>query len=204
MRSACARSRNMKRRAWMGEPRFAAAATPLSGLMRVERRRIEDERGFLSRLYCRDELAGIGFAEPIAQINQTLTRVRGTVRGLHFQRPPHAEDKLVSCLRGEVFDVAVDLRAGSPTFLAWHGERLSADNGVSLYIPKGFAHGFQAMTDDCELLYLHSAAYAPEAEGALNALDPALAIAWPLPVADMSARDRGHPMVGADFAGIAP
>lgn len=186
------------------EPRLVAAPTPLAGLMRVERRRIEDERGFLSRLYCREELARLGFSEPIAQVNQTLTRARGTVRGLHFQRPPHAEDKLVSCLRGEVFDVAVDLRAGSPTFLHWHAERLSADNGASLYIPKGFAHGFQAMTDDCELLYLHSATHAPEAEGALNALDPALSIAWPLPVTDMSARDRGHPMVGAGFAGFAP
>ena len=187
----------------MAEPRFASSPTPLAGLMRVERRRIGDERGFLSRLYCRDELSAIGLAQPIAQINHTLTRTRGVVRGLHFQHPPHAEDKLVSCLRGEVFDVAVDLRAGSPTFLNWHAERLSADNGVSLYIPRGFAHGFQTMTDDCELLYLHTAPYAPQAEGALNVLDPTLAIAWPLPVADLSVRDRGHPFVEQGFRGIA-
>ena len=187
----------------MAEARFAVSATALEGLKRVGRRRIEDRRGFLARLYCRDELAAIGFAEPIAQINHTSTRTRGTVRGLHFQHPPHAEDKLVSCLRGEVFDVAVDLRAGSPTFLRWHAERLSADNGVALYIPKGFAHGFQTMTDDCELLYLHTAPHAAEAEGALNALDPALAVDWPLPVADLSERDRGHPMIAPGFAGIA-
>ena len=186
----------------MAERRFAASATPLAGLMRVERSRIEDERGFLSRLYCREELAGIGLAEPVAQINQTLTRACGTVRGLHFQNPPHAEDKFVSCLRGEVFDVAVDLREGSPTFLHWHAERLSAGNGLSLYIPKGFAHGFQAMTEDCELLYLHTAAHVPPAEGALNALDPVLGIAWPLPVAHLSARDRGHPFVDAGFVGM--
>lgn len=186
----------------MADPRFVASETSLAGLTVVERTRIEDERGFLSRLYCRNALEQIGFTDPIAQINQTLTRARGTVRGLHFQRPPHAEDKLVSCLRGEVFDVAVDLRAGSPTLLQWHAERLSAANGLGLLIPKGFAHGFQALTDDCELLYLHSAMYQPDAEAALNALDPALAIDWPLPVTEMSARDRGHPMLGAEFAGI--
>ena len=109
---------------------------------------------------------------------------------------------MVSCLRGEVFDVAVDLRAGSPTFLRWHGEVLSAGNQRSLLIPRGFAHGFQALTDDCELLYLHSAAYAPGAEGAASALDPALAIRWPLDITDMSERDRGHPMLEPDFKGI--
>lgn len=187
----------------MAEARFASSTTPLDGLTRVERRRIEDARGFLSRLYCRDALAEVGLAEPIAQINHSLTRMRGAVRGLHFQHTPHAEDKLVSCLRGEVFDVAVDLRAGSSTFLQWHAERLSADNGAALYIPKGFAHGFQTMTENCELLYLHTAAYAPDFEGALNVLDPALGIEWPLPVADLSARDREHPLLTPDFRGIA-
>ena len=187
----------------MADARFVLTATPIAGLTAVQRTWIEDERGFLSRLYCRDALAAIGFTDPIAQINQTLTRAKGTVRGLHFQQPPHAEDKLVSCLRGEVFDVAVDLRAGSPTFLSWHAERLSGENGLGLFIPRGFAHGFQALSDDCELLYLHTAAYAPEAEAGLNALDPRLAIDWPLPVTEMSARDRSHPFVDDDFAGIA-
>jgi dTDP-4-dehydrorhamnose 3,5-epimerase len=186
----------------MADRRFAATATPLAGLALVRRIRMEDERGYLSRLYCRDELSEIGFTDAIVQINQTVTRARGAVRGMHFQRPPHAEAKFVSCLRGEVFDVAVDLRAGSPTFLEWHGERLSGENGLSLSIPEGFAHGFQTLTEDCELVYLHSAAYDPDSEGALNPLDPALGIDWPLPIAEMSPRDRGHPFIDSGFTGI--
>ena len=108
--------------------RFKLTATPLEGLMLVERIRIEDQRGFFSRFFCADEFSAFGFRLPVAQINHTLTKRRGAVRGLHFQHPPHAEDKLVSCLRGQIFDVAVDLRRGSSTFLKWHGEVLSADN----------------------------------------------------------------------------
>ena len=185
----------------MAEGRFSISDTRLAGVKRVDRRRLEDARGYLSRLYCADELAEAGFSDPIAQINQTLTRAAGTVRGMHYQKAPHAEDKLVTCLGGEVFDVAVDLRRDSPTFLQWHGELLSADNGRSLFIPKGFAHGFQTLTAECALLYLHTAGYCREAEAALNALDPALAIDWPLPVTDMSPRDRGHPFVEAGFIG---
>lgn len=186
----------------MADRRFLVSDTPIAGLKRIERQRLEDERGFLSRLYCAAELAEAGFDRPVAQINQTLTRVPRTVRGMHFQYPPHAEDKFVSCLRGEVWDVAVDLRKGSPTFLHWHGERLSRENGVSLFIPRGFAHGFQTLTTDCELLYLHTAAYSREAEGALHALDPRLGIEWPLPVGEMSERDRNHPFIDDVFAGI--
>ena len=182
--------------------RFNVSTTPLEGLALVERQRAVDARGYFSRFFCAEELAAFGFSLPIAQINHTLTRRRGAVRGLHFQRPPHAEDKLVSCLRGEVFDVAVDLRRGSPTFLRWHGEVLSADNHRSLLIPQGFAHGFQTLTEDCELLYLHSRAFAPNAEGALHARDPALAIAWPLAFTELSERDARHPHLTADFTGL--
>jgi dTDP-4-dehydrorhamnose 3,5-epimerase len=192
----------MKRSMGMADRRFVVSSTSLGDLSVVERLPIADARGFLSRLYCRDTMSQIGFTDPIAQINQTLTRTKGTVRGLHFQRPPHAEDKMVICLRGEVLDVAVDLRVSSPTFLQWHAQNLSADNGLALFIPKGFAHGFQALTNDCELLYLHTAKYEPAAEGALNALDPALGIEWPLPLAEMSARDRSHPLIDADFGGF--
>lgn len=181
---------------------FVAIPTPLAGLVVVQRKRLEDMRGFFSRLFCADELSTVGFALPIAQINQTLTRKRGAVRGLHFQHPPHAEDKFVSCLRGEIFDVAVDLRRGSPTFLTWHAEMLSAENSRSLFIPQGFAHGFQALTDDCELLYLHSRPYAAQAEGALNVNDPALNIAWPLAFTDISQRDSAHPRITEEFNGI--
>jgi dTDP-4-dehydrorhamnose 3,5-epimerase len=148
-----------------------------------------------------DELQDAGLRDPVVQINHTATGHRGTVRGMHFQRPPHAEDKFVSVVRGEVFDVAVDLRRNSPTFRQWHAEHLSADNGRSLLIPKGFAHGFQTLTDDCELIYLHTARYAPDAEGGLDPLDPMLAIEWPLTVTDLSARDRAHPPLSSNFDG---
>lgn len=178
------------------------SVTPLAGLKIVQRRCIEDSRGYFSRFFCADELRDAGFRRSIAQINHTLTRHSGAVRGMHFQNPPHAETKMVSCLRGRVFDVAVDLRRGSPTFLSWHGEILSAENRKSLLIPEGFAHGFQTLSDDCELLYLHSAPYAPLAEGALNARDPRLSIDWPLPIGEMSERDRLHPNLASDFPGI--
>ena len=181
---------------------FVAVPTPLAGLVLVQRKRLEDLRGFFSRLFCADELSTIGFAMPVAQVNQTLTRQRGAVRGLHFQRPPHTEDKFVSCLRGSIFDVAVDLRRGSSTFLKWHAETLSAENGRSLFIPQGFAHGFQALTDDCELIYLHSRPYAAQAEGALNVNDLALNIAWPLEFTDISLRDSAHPRLSEEFNGI--
>ena len=182
--------------------RFEFMPTRLAGAQVVQRRRIDDERGFLSRMYCHDEFLAAGVTSTLAQINHTLTRRRGTVRGMHFQWPPHGEVKLVSCIRGEVFDVAVDVRKGSPTFLAWHGEVLSAVNERSLLIPEGFAHGFQTLVDDSELIYLHTARYEPAAEGALNALDPQLAIAWPLPVDEMSPRDRQAAMLSDAFDGI--
>jgi len=184
--------------------RFAVDDMPLAGLKRVTRQRIGDQRGFLSRLFCADELAGAGWHRPIAQINHTLTAVRGTVRGMHFQRPPHAEMKLVSCIRGEVWDVVVDLREGSATFLRWHAERLSADSGHALLIPEGFAHGFQALTDDVELLYCHSMPHEPAAEGGLHPMDPALFIAWPLPAANLSPRDGQHKLMDANFRGLNP
>lgn len=177
-------------------------STPLAGLMLVQRKTVEDHRGFLSRFYCVEEFGEAGINKPIAQINHTYTRIKGSVRGLHFQHPPHAESKLVSCLRGAIFDVAVDLRRDSPTFLKWHGELLSAGNRRSLLIPEGYAHGFQTLAEDCELIYLHTAAYHPEAEGALNAADPKLNIRWPLPIGDISERDRSHPFIDAGFQGI--
>ena len=177
-------------------------ATPLSGLMLVTRQRREDARGFFSRFFCAQEMAELGWHVPVAQVNHTLTRRSGAVRGLHFQHPPHAEDKYVRCLRGAVFDVAVDIRQGSASFLHWHGEILSADNGRSLLIPQGFAHGFQAMEPDSELIYVHSRAYAPNGEGGLHASDPRLAIAWPLSVSELSERDASHPLLTDAFAGL--
>ena len=176
--------------------------TPLGDLRVVERKPIGDRRGYLCRIYCAEELSVAGWRGGIAQINQTLTEKRGTVRGLHFQLPPHAEFKLVTCIRGEVWDVAVDLRAGSPTFLRWYGDRLSADNHRALLIPAGFAHGFQALSDGVELLYCHSCSHVPTAESGLTPTDPRLGISWPLPIAELSVRDAGHPPLTERFAGL--
>ena len=182
--------------------RFDFILTPLSDLKIVQRKVIEDHRGFLSRFYCADEFAVAGIDKPIAQINHTFTRKKGAVRGLHFQHPPYAETKLVSCLKGEIWDVAVDLRSGSPTFLQWHGEILSATNRKSLLIPEGYAHGFQALAEDCELIYLHTSAYHPGAEGALNVTDPRLNIAWPMQIDDLSERDCSHSLIDQNFQGL--
>lgn len=173
--------------------RFDVAATALEGLNILTRKPLGDERGFLERMFCESELAGIMGGRRIVQMNRTLTRKAGTIRGMHFQRAPHMELKLVSCLRGEVFDVAVDMRPDSPTYLFWHGEILSGENHKTLAIPEGFAHGFQTLTEDCEMLYFHTAAHHPESEGGLHPLDPALAVSWPLPVAEMSAKDSARP-----------
>lgn len=183
--------------------RFEFSATPLPGLVTVRRQRLGDARGSLTRLFCADELRSAGWPGPVAQVNLTQTLQRGTVRGLHFQQPPHAEAKLVSCLHGEVWDVAVDLRRGSPTFLQWHALRLSPANGVALLIPQGFAHGLQALTDNVEMLYCHSAAHDPAAEAGLHPLDPRLGVAWPLPPIGLSARDGSHPAIDAAFTGVA-
>ena len=182
--------------------RFTTTDLPLTGLRLIERQRIGDDRGFLSRLFCSDELAVAGWQKSIAQINHTFTSQRGTVRGLHYQTPPHAEMKLVSCIRGEIWDVAIDLRSNSPTFMRWYAQTLSAENGYALLIPEGFAHGFQALSDDSELLYMHSEAYSPQAEAVLRFDDQRLGITWPLPVTGISERDRAHPLLTSEFNGI--
>ncbi len=182
--------------------RFDTHGTPLKGLKLIHRKPIGDSRGYLERLFCAEELKKLIPGKGIAQINHSLSSKRGTVRGMHFQRPPHAETKFVSCLRGEVFDVAVDLRRDSPTFLHWHAELLSADNHKTLLIPEGFAHGFQTLTEDCEMLYFHTATYHSSAEGGLNAQDPHLAINWPLPMTEQSTRDMAHSILTKDFAGL--
>jgi dTDP-4-dehydrorhamnose 3,5-epimerase len=182
--------------------RFNILPTPLADLRVLQRKPLGDSRGYLERLFCLEELAEILAGRHIAQINHTLTASWGTVRGMHFQQPPHGETKFVSCLRGEVFDVAVDLRCGSPTFLQWHGEILSADNHRTLVIPEGYAHGFQTLCDDCEMLYFHTAAYHTNAEDGLNPLDPKLAIKWPLDIVMLSDRDRAHAILTSKFAGL--
>ena len=153
----------------------------------------EDERGFFARTWCRQEFAGRGLDTEIAQESLSFNRHRGTVRGLHFQRPPHVETKIVRCTRGAIFDVIVDLRPRSPSYLCWQGFELSAENRRAIYIPKDFAHGFQTLTDNAEITYQISAFYAPEAAGGHRYDDTAFAIAWPLPVTVISERDLGWP-----------
>jgi dTDP-4-dehydrorhamnose 3,5-epimerase len=182
--------------------RFTIIDLPLPGVSLVERRLLGDQRGFLTRLFAADELAAAGWRKPITDINHTYTARRGTVRGMHFQRPPHAEMKLVSCLKGAVWDVAVDIRSGSPTFLQWTAQELSGENRRAMLIPEGFAHGFQALSDDVEMLYCHSAPYVATAEGGLNATDRRLDIRWPLEISELSARDSNHPALDQRFAGV--
>jgi dTDP-4-dehydrorhamnose 3,5-epimerase len=181
---------------------LAILNTHIDGIKIVERNLRGDNRGFLARLFCAEELAAAGWCKPVAQINHTFTQQQGTIRGMHFQHAPHAEMKLVTCLHGVIWDVAVDMRAGSPTFLQWHAEELSATNHRALLIPEGFAHGFQTLTDDCELIYLHTAAYAPAAEAGFHPQDPVLSISWPLPVTEISIRDASHPMLNHQFNGV--
>jgi len=177
--------------------------TPISDLILVESAVQRDERGSFTRLYCQDELGELVGQRQIVQINQSSTRTVGAVRGLHFQNAPHAEMKLVRCIKGKVWDVAVDLRAGSPTFLQWHAEELSAENAHMLVIPEGFAHGFQVLEQDSELVYLHTAFYTPSAEAGVRPTDPELAIAWPLVPQDLSDRDLSHPLLTSEFTGLA-
>jgi dTDP-4-dehydrorhamnose 3,5-epimerase len=151
----------------------------IPGLFLIELERMEDERGFFSRVFCSDTFLQRGLCTDFAQWSVSFNKRSGTLRGLHFQAPPQEEIKLVSCTRGAVFDVAVDLRSGSPSWGKWAGVELSANNGSTLYIPAGFAHGFQTLTDDAEVRYHISERYHPEAARGVRWDDPDLAIAWP-------------------------
>ncbi len=178
--------------------------TTIQGVTVVEPELHTDERGFFARTWDPGEFAAHGLSDRVVQVSMSFNRRRGTLRGLHYQAAPHEEAKLVRCTQGAIFDVAVDLRRGSPTFLRWHAETLSDENGVALLIPEGFAHGLQTLAADVDMLYCHSAAYTASAEGGLHPRDPRLAIDWPLPIAALSPRDGAHALLGADFAGLAP
>jgi dTDP-4-dehydrorhamnose 3,5-epimerase len=166
--------------------------TPLGGAFVVELERREDERGFFARSFCESEFRAQGLNPAVAQCNLSWNRCKGTLRGLHFQAKPHEEAKLVRCTRGAIWDVLVDLRDGSPTRLRWHAVELTADNRLGLYIPEGFAHGFQTLQDDCEVLYQMAESYHPDLARGVLWNDPKLAIAWPLPDPVLSERDRSY------------
>ena len=177
--------------------------TPLQGLYEINTNSLDDSRGRFSRLFCEQELSVIRSRLHFTQINLSDTKQKGTLRGLHFQHAPEAEAKLIRCLRGRVFDVAVDIRKGSSTFLQWHALELSESNNAAIFIPEGFAHGFQSLSDDVQLLYMHTAPWSQEHESGLRHDDPKIAIRWPLTITNISDRDANFSFVQADFAGVA-
>jgi dTDP-4-dehydrorhamnose 3,5-epimerase len=174
------------------------AETKLGGAFLVDLERREDERGFFARTWCADEFADHGLVNEVVQANVSWNAQQGTLRGMHFQQPPHAETKLVRCTRGAIYDVIVDLRPDSETYKRWLGVELTHENRRALFVPEGFAHGYQTLVPDTEVVYQVSAAYAPDAEGGVRWDDPAFGIEWPDPGnVLLSDKDRSWP----DFTG---
>lgn len=176
--------------------------TPLAGSYVVQLTPHGDSRGWFARYYCKNEFQQIGHTKEWVQMNHSFTALKGTIRGMHYQVPPYGEIKMVRCISGAILDVIIDLRQHSSTFLQWFGIELTAENKKSLYIPEGFAHGFQTLTDNCELIYHHSIFYTPAAEAGIRYNDPKVDIYWPLPVITLSERDAGHPLLDENFKGI--
>ena len=169
--------------------------TPLPGVWVIELERHGDERGWFARTFDREEFRARGLNPDVVQCNASFNSRRDTLRGMHYQAEPHGEPKLVRCVRGAVFDVAVDLRSDSATYCRWHGVELTAENGLALYIPAGLAHGFQTLSDDSELLYQMGHHYVPEAARGVRYDDPAFGIRWPEPHGErvVSERDASYP-----------
>ena len=175
---------------------------PLPGSYIIDLTPFSDSRGWFARTYCKNEFTEIGHTKEWVQINHSFTTTAGALRGMHYQLPPFKEIKLVRCIAGAVYDVIVDLRENSATFLKWFGAELSAKNKKMMYIPEGFAHGFQTLTADAELIYHHTEFYAPGAEQGLRYNDSRMGINWPLEVIEISERDKQHPLLGSSFTGI--
>ena len=176
--------------------------TYISDLYLIESDQISDSRGNFFRLFCQEELSLILQGRNIRQINYSTTQSVGAIRGLHFQSKPFVEMKLVRCMKGKIWDVVLDLRFNSPTFLQWHAEELTSLNNKMLVVPEGCAHGFQVLSPDSELLYIHTEFYNPNHEDGVRYNDPRLKIPWPLASTDISERDLNHPLIKADFRGI--
>lgn len=176
--------------------------SPLNGSYTIELSPFSDSRGWFARTYCKDEFKQIGHVKEWVQLNHSVTYKAGSIRGMHYQVQPYREIKMVRCIAGAVYDVIVDLREGSSTFLNWFGTELSAENKKMLYIPEGFAHGFQTLTDNSELIYHHTELYTPGAEAGIKYNEPLVNIQWPLPVTEISERDKNHPYLDVHFKGI--
>ena len=175
---------------------------PFSNLKLITRNLIGDNRGFLTRLFCSEDLRRVGWDKPIAQINYTYTAKKGAIRGLHYQKVPFVDMKLVTCIKGEILDIVVDLRTKSETYLHYCSIKLTEANNQSLLIPEGFAHGFQALTNNVELIYCHSASYQKEYEAGLNMQDPTLKIQLPIDISEVSQKDLEQPFINKDFEGF--
>jgi dTDP-4-dehydrorhamnose 3,5-epimerase len=176
--------------------------TTLRGAYIIELEPIRDERGFFARMFCKNDFKQIGFDKEIVQINHSLTKQKGAIRGLHYQLPPACETKIIRCIHGAVFDVMVDIRAGSPSFLKWFGIELTKENMRMAFIPEGFAHGFQTLAENSHLIYHHSNFYSAEYERGLRFDDPLFAIRWPLSVAVISVKDQSYELLDRTFKGI--
>ena len=176
--------------------------TKLKGCYVIEVITHKDSRGWFSRTYCKDEFHEINHYKEWVQINHSFTTEKGIIRGMHFQLSPFAETKLIRCISGSIYDVAVDLRKNSNTFLKWFGIELSVENKKMILIPEGFAHGFQTLTDNCELIYHHSNFYTPNSEGGIKYDDPLVGINWPLKKAGISEKDNQYEYLEENFKGI--
>lgn len=169
--------------------------TSLPGVFLIDLEPASDDRGFFARAWCQKEFADHGLTARISQVNLSQNHRTGTLRGLHMQTEPHAEAKLVRCIRGTIFDVAIDMRKSSPTYLQWTGHELSAENRSALFIPEGFAHGYQTLSEDTEVFYLISEFYAPGAEAGFRYDDPKIGIEWPMDVREISDKDANCPLL---------
>ena len=178
------------------------SATTLDGSFIIEPVLFEDGRGWFARTFCKNEFAEIAHTKEWVQINHSFTNKKGSIRGMHYQNPPYSEIKLVRCISGAVYDVIIDLRKSSATYLQWLGIELSAKNKKMIYIPEGFAHGFQTLSDDAELIYHHSEFYVPGVEAGIRYDDPKVNIEWPLEVTMVSERDKEHPLLDDNFKGV--
>ncbi len=176
--------------------------TFIRGVYVVELNPFLDQRGSFVRNFCKNEFKEIGLNKEIVQINHSLTKNKGAFRGLHFQKPPYSEIKIIRCIKGSVYDVVVDIRKDSPTFLQHFAVNLNENEYKMIVIPEGCAHGFQSLEENCELIYLHTAFYEPDHEGGLNIDDPKLNIELPLPITEISERDKNHPLITENFKGI--
>jgi dTDP-4-dehydrorhamnose 3,5-epimerase len=176
--------------------------THILGLYVAEPTPFEDQRGFFARTFCKNEFKSIGFDKEFVQFNHSFNKLKGTLRGLHFQRPPYAETKYVRCVEGRIYDVAVDIRKESPTYLQFVGIELSAENMLGLLIPEGFAHGFQTLVDNTSVIYHSTNYYTPNSEAGLNYNDPLIKIDWKLPPINISEKDKNQPIIDDKFLAI--